>query len=216
MASQVKICGISTANDYIICRDAGARWTGMVYYPGSSRHLDLAGLAALADCADSIGSDAPERVLLSVDIVGEKLMPIIEAARPDMLQLHGKETCQDVADIKARTGLPVIKAIAVETAADLDQCAKWDNLADWLLFDAKVKAGSQPGGTGHQFDWTILANYRGQLPWMLAGGLDRHNVASAIKISAAKAVDVSSGVESYPGKKDAEQIHAFIRAAQLG
>ena len=104
----------------------------------------------------------------------------------------------------------------VETAADLDQCAKWDNLADWLLFDAKVKAGSQPGGTGHQFDWTILANYRGQLPWMLAGGLDRHNVASAIKISAAKAVDVSSGVESYPGKKDAEQIHAFIRAAQLG
>jgi phosphoribosylanthranilate isomerase len=85
-----------------------------------------------------------------------------------------------------------------------------------LLFDAKVKAGSQPGGTGHQFDWTILANYRGQLPWMLAGGLDHHNVASAIKISAAKAVDVSSGVESYPGKKDAEQIHAFIRAAQLG
>jgi len=119
MAPEVKICGISTANDYIICRDAGARWTGMVYYPRSSRHLDLAGLAALADCADSIGSDAPERVLLSVDIVGEKLMPIIEAARPDMLQLHGKETCQDVADIKARTGLPVIKAIAVETAADL-------------------------------------------------------------------------------------------------
>ena len=216
MAPKVKICGISTANDYIICRDAGAHWTGMVYYPGSSRHLDLAGLAALADCADSIGSDAPERVLLSVDIVGEKLMPIIEAARPDMLQLHGKETCQDVADIKARTSLPVIKAIAVETAADLDQCAKWNNLADWLLFDAKVKAGSQPGGTGHQFDWTILANYRGQLPWMLAGGLDCQNVANAIKISSAKAVDVSSGVESYPGKKDAEQIHAFIRTAQLG
>ena len=128
---------------------------------------------------------------------------------------HGKETCQDVADIKARTGLPVIKAIAIETAADLDQCAKWDDLADWLLFDAKAKAGFQPGGTGHQFDWTILANYRGRLPWMLAGGLDRQNVASAIKISAAKAVNVSSGVESSPGKKDAEQIHAFIRAAQL-
>jgi len=111
--------------------------------------------------------------------------------------------------------LPVIKAIAIETAADLDQCAKWDDFADWLLFDAKVKAGFQPGGTGHQFDWTILANYRGRLPWMLAGGLDRQNVASAIKISAAKAVDVSSGVESSPGKKDAEQIHAFIRAAQL-
>ena len=133
-----------------------------------------------------------------------------------MLQFHGKETCQDVADIKARTGLPVIKAIAVETAADLDQCAKWDNLADWLLFDAKAKAGSQPGGTGHQFDWTILANYRGRLPWMLAGGVTVDTVAEAVMISGASAVDVSSGVEHQRGKKDKNKIHDFIRAAQIG
>ena len=215
MTAQVKICGISSATDYHICREAGARWVGMVHYPGSPRHLDVAKLAELAACADIAGPNDPLRVLLSVNIIGDQLMQLIEAARPDILQLHGTESQQDVADIKARTGLPVIKAIAIETPQDLDQCAKWDDLADWLLFDAKVQPGSQPGGTGHRFDWTILAGYRGRLPWMLAGGLDRHTVASAVKISGAKAVDVSSGVESSPAKKDAEQIHAFIRAAQM-
>jgi len=213
MTVQVKICGITTEADYTICGAAGASWTGMVYYPGSSRHLTLDQLARLAAC-DS-GADTPQRVLLTVDMTGDALAPLIAAAKPDMLQLHGRETPAEVAAIKQHFNLPVIKAIPIETAADLDQCTAWHGLADWLLFDAKTRPGQQPGGTGHSFDWTVLAGYRGPTAWMLAGGLDASTVGRAVAISQAQAVDVSSGVESQPGKKDPDAIHAFIRAAQL-
>ena len=103
----------------------------------------------------------------------------------------------------------------IETLDDLNQCANWDGVADWLIFDAKVKSDVQPGGTGHSFDWTLLQNYKGRLPWMLAGGLDQNSVVDAIRISGARAVDVSSGVELTAGKKDVRQIHDFIRATQL-
>ncbi len=216
MIIKTKICGISTTEDYIACRDSGAAFVGMVYYPGSSRHLDLEALAELAACSKGNDPNAPDRVLLSVDVLGRSLSPLIEAAQPDLLQLHGNETPGDLAAIKARFGVPIIKSIAIDTQSDLDQCTKWDGVADWLLFDAKVKPGAQPGGTGHKFDWTILQHYKGRMPWILAGGLDQFNVADAIRISGAKAVDVSSGVELNQGKKDASQIHAFIKAAQLG
>lgn len=215
MITKTKICGISTTDDYVACRDAGAAFVGMVHYPGSSRHLDLEALAKLAACSSTSNSNAPDRVLLSVDIPGDGLLPLIEAGHPDLLQLHGNETPDDVAAIKARFGLPIIKSIAIKTQDDLFQCANWDGLADWLLFDAKVKPGAQPGGTGHSFDWTILQHYKGRLPWMLAGGLDQHSVIDAIRISGATAVDVSSGVELTAGKKDARLIHAFIRATHL-
>ena len=215
MAPKVKICGITTRDDYVNCFHAGAAWVGMVYYPGSSRHLNLAALAYLATCAADLGPNAPQRVLLSVGLVGDALAPLIEAAKPDKLQLHGNEKIDDVAAMKGQFGLPVIKAISIETFDDLDQCIKWEGVADWLLFDAKVKKGLQPGGTGHSFDWPILQSYNGCLPWMLAGGLNKKNVAEAIRITGAEAVDVSSGVESNLGKKDAEQIHAFIQATQL-
>ena len=215
MSPKVKICGITTRDDYVTCFNAGATWVGMVYYPGSARHLDLVALADLAACGTEVGLNAPLRVLLTVDIIGEQLAPLIKVAQPDILQLHGNETPDNVAAIKAQFGLPVIKALAIETLSDLNQCPKWEGLADWLLFDAKAKKGFQPGGTGHSFDWHILQSYRGRLPWILAGGLNQENASKAIQISSAKAVDVSSGVESGPRKKDAKQIHAFIRATQL-
>jgi len=215
MIIKTKICGISTAADYVACRDAGATFVGVVHYPGSPRHLDLKALAKLAACSADIGSTAPDRVLLSVDISGDDLLPLIEAGNPDLLQFHGDETPAHVAAIKARFGLPIIKSIAIKTYDDLNQCAKWDGLADWLLFDAKVEPGVQPGGNGHSFDWGLLQNYKGRLPWMLAGGLDQNSVVDAIRISGARAVDVSSGVELTAGKKDMKQIHDFIRATQL-
>ena len=214
MNPMVKICGIASKNDYATCFNAGAKWVGMVYYPGSARHLDLATLADLATCGSAMGSNAPEKILLSVDVIGDALAPLIKALQPNKLQLHGNETLNDVAEITAQFGLPVIKTVAIKTLGDLDQCNKWDGLADWLLFDAKVRKGSQPGGTGHSFDWSILQSYKGRLPWMLAGGLNEQNIAEAIRISGAKAIDVSSGVESKPGKKDSKQIHAFIQATQ--
>ena len=105
--------------------------------------------------------------------------------------------------------------IPIAKESDLDYCEEWQFIADWFIFDAKVLEGNQPGGTGHQFDWTILTNYRGHIPWMLAGGLDSDNVARAIKISGARAVDVSSGVENVIGKKDENKINNFIRAAKI-
>ena len=215
MIIKTKICGISTVADYVACRDAGATFVGMVHYPGSPRHLDLKALAKLATCSTAISSDAPERVLLSVDISSDDLLPLIEAGNPNLLQFHGNETPALVAEIKARFGLPIIKSIAIKTHDDLNQCADWDGLADWLLFDAKVESGAQPGGTGHSFDWTLLQNYKGRLPWMLAGGLDQNSVVNAIRVSGTRAVDVSSGVELTVGKKDVKQIHGFIQATQL-
>ena len=215
MQPKVKICGITSQDDYVTCLSAGAAWVGMVYYPSSARHLNITALADLAACGAALGPNAPQRVLLSVDIISDGLASLIQVAQPDKLQLHGNEKPSDVAAIKAQFGLPVIKTVAIETVDDLDQCVKWEGLADWLLFDAKVKKGLQPGGTGHSFDWPILQSYKGQLPWMLAGGINQKNVAEAIRISGAKAVDVSSGVESEAGKKDAQKIHAFIQAAQL-
>ena len=215
MTIKTKICGISTTDDYVACCDAGATFVGMVYYPGSPRHLDMKALAKLAACSASRSPDAPDRVLLTVNIPGDDLLQLIEAGHPDLLQLHGHETLEAVAEIKARFGLPIIKSIAIETLDDLNQCSNWDGIADWLLFDAKVKSGTQPGGTGHSFDWTILQNYTGRLPWMLAGGLDQNSVVDAIRVSGATTVDVSSGVELIAGKKDVSKIHAFIRATQF-
>ena len=137
MTTKIKICGIKTASDYIVCRDAGAAFVGMVYYPGSSRHLDLAALANLAACSAENGSNTLGRVLLSVDMLVDGLVPLVEAGRPDLMQLHGNETPNDVAHIKAQFGLPIIKSIGIERPDDLDQCAKWDGVADWLLLTPK-------------------------------------------------------------------------------
>jgi phosphoribosylanthranilate isomerase len=141
---------------------------------------------------------------------------MISFADPDILQLHGDETPIQAEKLKARHGLPIIKAIRVASADDLAVCEEWDGVADWLLFDAKGDPGGLPGGTGHRFDWSLLANHAGKTKWMLAGGLSVENVGRAVVTTNAKAVDVSSGVESAPGKKDPRLIHAFVSAAQIG
>jgi phosphoribosylanthranilate isomerase len=212
----VKLCGISSLADYQICRSAGARWVGMVYYPGSPRHLDSAAMAGLTRQIEQLGDGGPQRVLLSVGQSEASLRQLIAAARPDYLQLHGAESVDFASAIKAEFNLPIIKMIPIATAADMANCAAWDSIADWLIFDAKTDPGTQPGGTGHSFDWQILSYYSGRTPWMLAGGLMASTVADAVRISGARAVDVSSGVESARGKKDENKIHAFIQAAQIG
>ena len=214
--ADVKICGISSPADYQACRAAGARWVGMVYYPGSPRHLDISALANLADQVEKLPNAGPQRVLLTVDQTMASLRALINASRPDFLQLHGQETVNSAIAIKAEFGLPIIRMIPIETRADLAACSRWDGVADWFIFDAKVAKGTQPGGTGHRFDWTILSHYQGRTPWMLAGGLTIDSVAEAVTISGTAAVDVSSGVERQRGKKDENKIHDFIRAAQIG
>ena len=214
--ADVKICGISSPADYQACRAAGARWVGMVYYPGSPRHLDISALANLADQVEKLPNAGPQRVLLTVDQTLATLRALINASRPDFLQLHGQETVNSAIAIKAEFGLPIIRMIPIETRADLAACSRWDGVADWFIFDAKVAKGIQPGGTGHRFDWKILSHYQGRTPWMLAGGLTIDSVAEAVTISGTAAVDVSSGVERQRGKKDENKIHDFIRAAQIG
>ena len=214
----VKICGIGSAADYDVCRQAGAAFVGMVFYPRSPRHLDLeAARAITAHATLTERRDAgPARVALTVDMDDDGLASVVEAARPHYIQLHGDETPARASHIRARFGLPLIRAIRVAGPEDLEVCGSWDGLADWLLFDAKGDPGGLPGGTGHVFDWTLLANHAGRTKWMLAGGLSQENVARAIAVTGAGAVDVSSGVESAPGKKDADRIRNFVSQARLG
>jgi phosphoribosylanthranilate isomerase len=144
------------------------------------------------------------------------LAEVIDAARPHFIQLHGHETPERASRIRDRFDLPLIRAIRVAGPEDLEICKAWEGVADWLLFDAKGDPGGLPGGTGHVFDWTLLANHADTTNWMLAGGLSQDNVARAIAVTGASAVDVSSGVESAAGKKDADRIRNFVSKAQLG
>lgn len=156
-----------------------------------------------------------EKVALTVDANDATLDAIVAALGPDMLQLHGKETPERVAAIRARFGLPVMKAIGVATAADLSRTADYADVADMILFDAKPPRDAVlPGGNGRAFDWTILQGRGTEPPWMLSGGLDAGNVAEALRITGATRVDVSSGVESAPGVKDPQRIRAFVAAAR--
>ena len=211
----VKICGIRTADDYDACRAAGAAFVGMVFFPRSPRHLSMQEARILADHADRLAG-GPARVALTVDMDDAGLEEVVAAARPRLIQLHGSETPDRAAAIRARFGLPLIRAIRVAGPEDLAACPEWEGIADWLLFDAKGDAGGLPGGTGHVFDWTLLADHAGKTRWMLAGGLSVDNITRAVAVTGATAVDVSSGVESAPGKKDADRIRNFVSRAQLG
>lgn len=211
----VKICGITSPADYDACKQAGASFVGMVFFDRSPRNLSMQAATDLAAHTVQTGP-GPARVALTVDMDDDMLAAVVAAARPDYIQLHGNETPERGAAIRDRFDLPVIRAIRVASAADLEVCAAWDGIADWLLFDAKGDPGGLPGGTGHSFDWSLLANHGGTTRWMLAGGLSLDNVDRAIAVTGANALDVSSGVEHAPGKKDASRIQAFVRQAQLG
>ena len=211
MSLIVKICGLSTPETLDAALAAGADMVGFVFFPPSPRHLGLAAATAL-------GRQAKGRALkvaLSVDADDALLENSVEALRPDMLQLHGKESVARLRDIKQKFGLPVMKAIPVETAADLAQVAGYAAVADQILFDARApKDATRPGGLGTAFDWHLLENLQLNIPFMVSGGLHADNVAEAIRVTRTGGVDVSSGVESAPGRKDIDMIRAFIRAAR--
>jgi phosphoribosylanthranilate isomerase len=207
----VKICGLSTRETLDTALAAGADMVGFVFFPPSPRHLSL-------ETARELGRQAKGRaakVALTVDADDATLENIVETLRPDLLQLHGKETIARVRDIKAKFALPVMKVIAVETSADLAVLPGYASVADRILFDARApKGATRPGGLGAVFDWHVLEKLDLQLPFMVSGGLSADNVAEAVRVTRAGGVDVSSGVESAPGIKDPEMIRHFIRAAR--
>ena len=211
MSLIVKICGLSTRETLDVALDAGADMVGFVFFPASPRHLSL-------EVARDLGSRAKLRaskVALTVDADDATLANIVEALQPDILQLHGSETVARLRDIKQKFGLPVMKAIAVETPADLASLPGYAAVADLILFDARApKEATRPGGLGAVFDWHVLENLDLKLPFMVSGGLNAGNVAEAVRVTRAGGVDVSSGVERTPGIKDPEMIRAFIRAAR--
>lgn len=207
---RVKICGLRNAADMAGAARAGAAYAGFVFFPKSPRHLTIAQAKALAIAAPM----GLAKVALVVDADDATLDAIIAEVPIDMLQLHGVETPDRVAVLRARYGLPVMKAVGVADAGDLAALMDYSLVADQILVDTKPPKGADlPGGNGLAFDWRLLAGRRWLRPWMLAGGLTAQNVAEAIRLTGAAQVDVSSGVESAPGVKDAGKIAAFILAA---
>ena len=207
----VKICGLSMPDTLDVALDAGADMVGFVFFAPSPRNIsfDLA-----RDLAPRVEGRA-KKVALSVDADDAMLDAIVAGLAPDMFQLHGKETPARVAAIRKRFGLPVMKAVGVATASDVARAEDYAGVTDMILFDAKPPRDAVlPGGNGRAFDWTILRGLRADPTWMLSGGLDAGNVAEALQITGAAAVDVSSGVESAPGVKDPARIRDFIAAAR--
>jgi phosphoribosylanthranilate isomerase len=209
----VKICGLRTQAEVAAAAVAGAAYVGFVFFAKSPRNLSLAEARPLAEGTPS----GPRRVALTVDATDEFLAALTSEVPLDMLQLHGQEAPERVAEIRARFGLPLMKAVGIATEADLALLAEHAAVADQILVDARPPAGAEvPGGNGLAFDWRLLQGLRWTRPWMLAGGLTPENVAEAARLTGAGQVDVSSGVEAAPGRKDLDEIAAFIRAARGG
>ncbi len=208
----VKICGINDTQGLDAAVAHGADLLGFVFFPPSPRAVTPAEAGALAA---RLGAGGPERVALVVDADDALLEAVVAGLRPDVLQLHGAETPARCAAVKARFGLPVMKALGIAEAADLALLADFAPVVDRFLLDAKPPADATlPGGNAATFDWRLLAGQPIPRPWLLAGGLTADNVAEALRISGAPGVDVSSGVERSRGLKDAGRIAAFIAAAK--
>jgi len=208
---RVKICGLRTPADVTAVARAGAAYAGFVFFAKSPRNVTLpeARLAALA------APPGLARVALTVDADDGTLDAIVEAVPLDMLQLHGHESPDRVAQVRARYRLPVMKAIGLADESDLPAIFAFSTIADQLLIDAKPPRGADlPGGNGLAFDWRLLAGRRWLRPWMLAGGLTAENVGEAVRLTGARQVDVSSGVESALGVKDSARIAAFCNATK--
>jgi phosphoribosylanthranilate isomerase len=211
MSLSVKICGLAAPEALDAAVDAGADMVGFVFFAPSPRHLAF-------DRARTLGERVrgrAQKVALTVDADDAWFDAVVEALRPDMLQLHGHEPPARIAALRARFGLPVMKAIAVETQADLAAVGAYAAVADRLLFDARApREATRPGGLGKPFDWHLLENIDPGLPFMVSGGLGAGNIGDALRITRAAGVDVSSGVERRPGEKDPDKIRAFVRAAR--
>ncbi|MEK9971081.1 MAG: phosphoribosylanthranilate isomerase [Ferrovibrio sp.] len=207
-----KICGLTDEAAVDAAVSHGADMVGFVFYPASPRNLSAVRAEELLHGVPS----GVDRVGLFVDPETDFLDQILAKARLDLLQLHGEETPERCRAISIYFGLPIIKAIKVSTKADLKAAKEYEDVVDWLMFDARppTDAAALPGGNGRAFDWTILKGAEFKRPWLLAGGLTPDNLAEAVNQSGATAVDVSSGVESAPGKKDPAKIRAFLDAAR--
>lgn len=209
MDLDVKICGLTTDEAIAAALDAGASHVGFIFFDRSPRNVAPAEAGRLRRAARGRAL----AVAVTVDADDAALDAIVAAVEPDMLQLHGKETPERVADIKARYRLPVMKVLAVSDAADLDGMKAYRGVADRFLLDAKAPAGADlPGGNGVAFDWTLLKGLDPSLDYMLSGGLNADNIATALGTARPRGIDVSSGVESAPGVKDPERIRAFFAA----
>ncbi|HLJ63108.1 MAG TPA: phosphoribosylanthranilate isomerase [Stellaceae bacterium] len=207
MTLAIKICGLNSEAACAVAIAGGARYLGFVFFPPSPRNLTPAKAASLGQEITS----GITRVGVFVDADDRALAAVLDLVPLDLLQFHGEETPARLVEVKRRFGLPVMKAIKVRNAADLEGANDYVDVADLLMFDA-LSGGTLPGGNGRAFDWRLLRGRNWPLPWMLSGGLTSENVAEAVRISGARAVDVSSGVESRPGVKDPAKIAAFLAA----
>jgi len=208
--TRTKICGLSTPESVAAAAEAGAAFVGFVFFDKSPRNVSVEQAMALVLAVPP----GVVKVALTVNASDALLTKLTEKVALDMLQLHGNESLERVADVQARFGLPVMKALGVADESDLLAVEAYAAVADQILIDAKPPKNSVlPGGNGLAFDWRLMAGQRFACPWMLAGGLTPENVAEAISLTGARQVDVSSGVESSPGVKDIVAISAFIEAA---
>jgi phosphoribosylanthranilate isomerase len=211
MSVLIKICGLKTPEALDVALAAGSDMVGFVFFPASPRHVDLEIARALGERVRG----RAQKVALSVDASDDELAASIEALKPDLLQLHGKEMPDRVVAVRKRFGLPVMKALPIAERADLSPIRLYDKVVDHLIFDARAAGeATRPGGLGNSFDWRLLDDLATDVPFMLSGGLHAGNVAEALRITAAPGVDVSSGVERAPGEKDPDKIRAFIAAAR--
>jgi phosphoribosylanthranilate isomerase len=215
MSGLVKICGLSEPETLVAALEAGADMIGLVFFERSPRHVDLERAADLAARVRAFGPPRPEVVALTVNADDATVSAIMERVRPDWLQLHGSESPERCAELKARFNVKVMKALGISEPGDIDRAAPYVGVADRLLFDARPPKGSDiPGGNGVSFDWRLLAGLDLKVPLMLSGGLDAASVGLALKTSGLCDVDVSSGVERERGVKDAGRIREFVAAAR--
>ncbi|WP_420327826.1 phosphoribosylanthranilate isomerase [Mameliella sp.] len=209
---RVKICGLTRPGDMEMVAGAGASYAGLVFFAKSPRNVT-------PEVARALALEAPvglAKVGLMVNPTDEFLDEVMRLVPLDMVQLHGAETPERVAEVRARWGLPVMKAVGVGAAEDLEKLAVYQQVADQILVDAKPPKGADlPGGNGLAFDWKLIAGRRWSRPWMLAGGLTPENVGLAVAMTGTAQVDVSSGVESAPGIKDLGKVRAFVEAAKV-
>ncbi len=211
MSLTVKICGLSTDETLDAALGAGADMVGFVFFPPSPRHISF---ETARELAASVQGRA-KKVALTVDADDATFSALVAALKPDILQLHGRESVERIVALKQAFGLEVMKALPIETTADLVALPGYAAVCDRILFDARPpKHATRPGGLGAAFDWHVLDNLALKLPFMVSGGLTADNVAEAVRVTRASGVDVSSGVERAPGVKDPQLIERFIRAAR--
>lgn len=211
MTLDIKICGLKTEDAVAAALEGGASHIGFIFFEKSPRHVSV-------ELAGQLRQHALNRafaVAVTVDADDTMLDAIVAGMKPDILQLHGNETPERVAEVKRRYGLPVVKAFPVRETGDLEQLAPYRNIADRFLLDAKPPADADlPGGNGIAFDWSILTSLDADVDYMLSGGLNAGNIGAALQTAKPRGIDVSSGVESAPGMKDPERIRAFFHAVQ--